>query len=207
VNFKAKRLGREPAPPPCPLWFPQIKGLSGLRDHDKQWITQRVKKIAGSEDVTAEPEGHGDFRVEYAPSSRAECRGCHRNIAKGDIRLGKLMWADHYAFHGLAPAWHHLKCFFKRNHKEDWGVHSYTNFHVRCLLVAFPQLQPAPAIVGCCLQGYTDLRPETISELMKHTGEDRHPPKQIRNPASKEALKVWCPVLRGAVKGLWWCGG
>nr|CAH7715522.1 unnamed protein product [Callosobruchus chinensis] len=52
------------------------------------------------------------YRVEYAKSSRASCRGCKGGIDQGDLRLAVMIQSRH--FDGKTPNWYHFKCFFEK---------------------------------------------------------------------------------------------
>ena len=52
------------------------------------------------------------FRIEYAKSNRAGCKGCQQKIEKNELRLGKLVRSPH--FDGYQPLWHHVPCYFKK---------------------------------------------------------------------------------------------
>lgn len=55
-----------------------------------------------------------DFGVEYAVSSRAECRGCENKIVKGEIRIKKTVYDTEVGMkYGGQPLWHHYECFAK----------------------------------------------------------------------------------------------
>ena len=47
--------------------------------------------------------------IESASSGRAKCRGCGRNIAKGELRLGERL-PNPFADDSLMTLWYHLKC-------------------------------------------------------------------------------------------------
>lgn len=50
------------------------------------------------------------FKVEYAKSGRASCRGCKQNIAKDVLRLAAMVQSP--MFDGKVPHWYHQMCFF-----------------------------------------------------------------------------------------------
>lgn len=55
-----------------------------------------------------------DFGVEYAVSSRAECRGCEIKISKGEIRVKKVLYDTEIGMkYGGQASWHHYECFAK----------------------------------------------------------------------------------------------
>lgn len=59
-------------------------------------------------------KGSGDFRVEYAKSSRSTCIGCQEKIVKGETRIAKKDYETEEArrFGGM-DRWHHVECFAK----------------------------------------------------------------------------------------------
>lgn len=50
------------------------------------------------------------YRIEYAKSGRASCRGCKGNIAKETLRLAVMVQSP--MFDGKVPHWYHQMCFF-----------------------------------------------------------------------------------------------
>lgn len=56
----------------------------------------------------------GDFRVEYAKSSKSTCKGCDEKIVKNETRISKKDYesAEARRFGGL-DRWHHVECFVK----------------------------------------------------------------------------------------------
>mmetsp|Transcript_14797 Transcript_14797/g.33658 ORF Transcript_14797/g.33658 Transcript_14797/m.33658 type:complete len:967 (+) Transcript_14797:52-2952(+) len=53
----------------------------------------------------------GEFKSEYAKSSRSKCRRCNEAIMEGQLRLGKQVPSD--KFDGMMTTWHHAKCFLE----------------------------------------------------------------------------------------------
>ncbi|KAK4317648.1 hypothetical protein Pmani_011270 [Petrolisthes manimaculis] len=58
-----------------------------------------------------EEEQH-PYRVEYAKSSRASCRGCKQKIEKECLRLAVMVQSP--MFDGKVPNWYHQMCFFSK---------------------------------------------------------------------------------------------
>lgn len=59
-----------------------------------------------------------DFGVEYAASSRAECRGCEIKISKGEVRIKKTLFDTEIGMKfGGQASWHHYECFAKVQQK------------------------------------------------------------------------------------------
>lgn len=55
-----------------------------------------------------------DFGIEYAVSSRAECRGCQIKIAKGEVRIKKVVYDTEVGMkYGGQATWYHYECFAK----------------------------------------------------------------------------------------------
>lgn len=52
------------------------------------------------------------FKVEYAKSGRAMCRGCKKNIGNGTVRIARMVQSPF--FDGLMPLWHHKRCLLKK---------------------------------------------------------------------------------------------
>eukprot|EP00118_Oscarella_pearsei_P026283 m.309715 g.309715 ORF g.309715 m.309715 type:complete len:959 (+) comp47446_c0_seq1:38-2914(+) len=57
------------------------------------------------------------FKVEYAKSSRASCRGCSSIMSKDCLRIGKMVQSPH--FDGRIPQWYHFHCFFGRSRPKS----------------------------------------------------------------------------------------
>ena len=53
------------------------------------------------------------FRVEYAKSGRAGCKGCKDTIAKDSLRMAIMIQSPF--FDGMQPNWFHYSCFWKRS--------------------------------------------------------------------------------------------
>lgn len=60
-----------------------------------------------------------DYRVEYAKSNRASCKGCKSKIDKDVLRLARMVQSRHHD--GRDPLWYHFECFFPKQAK---GVRS-----------------------------------------------------------------------------------
>lgn len=55
-----------------------------------------------------------DFKIEYAKSNRATCRGCELLIMKGEIRISKKDFESEIGRkYGGQDMWHHVECFNK----------------------------------------------------------------------------------------------
>ena len=67
------------------------------------------------------------FKIEYAKSGRAGCKGCGEKIAEQCLRLGKMIPSPH--FDGFVPQWHHVKCWFgKKNSTIPDGIADIEGF-------------------------------------------------------------------------------
>ena len=56
------------------------------------------------------------FKIEYAKSGRAGCKGCGEKILQDGLRLGKMVPSPH--FDGFVPLWHHVPCYFRKKKCE-----------------------------------------------------------------------------------------
>merc|ERR1740129_2741804 len=81
----------------------------------------------------------GDFRAEYAKSSKAGCKKCKEKIAEGALRIGKQVPSD--KFDGMITVWQHWTCFCSTG-----------------LLPRTTQL----------IQGFSTLRPEDQEKISKY---------------------------------------
>ncbi|KAG5315729.1 PARP polymerase, partial [Acromyrmex insinuator] len=98
-----------------------------IRNQDQDAIR---KKIEECRNVPSASKGRkrtkgsasGDFRVEYAKSSRATCIGCQEKIIKGETRIAKKDYESEEArkFGGL-DRWLHVECFVKL--RTDMGYY------------------------------------------------------------------------------------
>lgn len=92
-----------------------------------------------------------DFAIQYAKSSRSECKGCGEKIIKGDIRISKKDYESDEArrFGGL-DKWHHVECFVKlRNDLEFYdsagslfGLDSLSTEHQKEICDKIPKITP-----------------------------------------------------------------
>ncbi|KAL7019197.1 hypothetical protein ACKWTF_011043 [Chironomus riparius] len=57
------------------------------------------------------------FKVEYAKSGRASCRGCKSSIGKDDLRLARMVQSYHHD--GKDPHWFHMNCFFAKHRPKS----------------------------------------------------------------------------------------
>ncbi|XP_077279950.1 poly-(ADP-ribose) polymerase isoform X2 [Temnothorax americanus] len=91
-----------------------------IRNEDQDTIRKNLEKsldappAAKGRKRTKGAGGSGDFRVEYAKSSKSTCRGCEQKIIKGETRISKKDYESEDArrFGGL-DRWHHVECFAK----------------------------------------------------------------------------------------------
>lgn len=75
---------------------------------------KKGKKRAADSDAKMTDVASKDFGVEYAASSRAECRGCQIKISKGEVRIKKVVFDTEVGMkYGGQPLWHHVECFAK----------------------------------------------------------------------------------------------
>ncbi|RZB77497.1 poly-(ADP-ribose) polymerase [Asbolus verrucosus] len=64
--------------------------------------------------VAAKKAALGDFKMEYAKSGRATCRGCEQKIMKEEVRISKKDFETEVGRkYGGQDMWHHLTCFAK----------------------------------------------------------------------------------------------
>jgi len=87
-----------------------IKGATDLRWDDQQKLKSW---IAGDSDNDNDDDNDTDegntFVVEYAKSGRSRCRGCGKNIAQKELRLGEQYIDEGRGYRGVN--WYHLNCF------------------------------------------------------------------------------------------------
>lgn len=110
-----------------------IDGFNLLRTEDQKRISDQVSKHASAVAQPSTSNGgkkgkkrpaddnakmtavaSKDFGIEYAVSSRAECRGCEIKIPKGEIRIKKVVYDTEIGMKfGGQATWHHYECFAK----------------------------------------------------------------------------------------------
>jgi len=78
----------------------ELKGLSSLRWEDQEKIK---KSAAPGADDEQEEEDHDDepdaeWSTEYAKSGKSTCKGCYKNIANKELRIGKLTTDNNYGY-------------------------------------------------------------------------------------------------------------
>ncbi|KAL6267071.1 hypothetical protein P5V15_000147 [Pogonomyrmex californicus] len=117
--------------------------------------------------------GDGDFKVEYAKSSKSTCKGCEEKIIKGEVRISKKDYeSDDARRFGGFDRWHHVECFVKL--RMDLGYYGS----------------------GDQLLGFKDLSKEDQANiknsLRKMTqGDIPPPPKKIKDePEDTEEIKL-----------------
>ena len=176
-----------------------MDGGRSLRPDDQTKLSAKIKGEAGSLPATVGPAPTGQFVAEYAKSGRSTCRACDAQIEQGQVRLGKMERVDSDHFHGalgrarardrvagtlrhcvrpvflavagIAPVWFHKDCFFMKSNAEGWNVSSYM-----------------------FLQGYKDLRAETLKELAVLTGEDASAAAASKKGAAAAAAPAPAPA-------------
>ena len=99
------------APSQVPFTLADVAGFDKLRWPDQEALRAKVASFGGSGSLL-----NGEtYRVEVAPSSRAQCRGCATKVLKGEVRIGKeVEAAADSVWKGRAMAWHHPPCFALR---------------------------------------------------------------------------------------------
>ncbi|ESN96355.1 hypothetical protein HELRODRAFT_95414 [Helobdella robusta] len=98
-----------------------IHGFKKIRWDDQEKIKKSIEAVKGgkksakgssSSGGKAEDIFYGDYKVEYAKSSRSTCRSCHCYIDKDELRVSKKDYTSEKALmYGPQDEWHHLKCF------------------------------------------------------------------------------------------------
>ncbi|KAF4673128.1 poly ADP-ribose polymerase [Perkinsus chesapeaki] len=94
-----------------------IYGFSSLKFSDQEEIESHLNNHgpSGRSSSSSSSSAATGLRVEYAKSSRSECRGCYNRIERGEVRLGidgvKEISAG---FNIEATDWHHVRCFLNR---------------------------------------------------------------------------------------------
>ncbi|XP_011882597.1 PREDICTED: poly [ADP-ribose] polymerase isoform X2 [Vollenhovia emeryi] len=90
-----------------------------IRNADQDAIRKNLEKArdappAKGRKRTKGGGGSGDFKVEYAKSSRSTCKGCEEKIVKGETRISKKDYESEEArrFGGM-DRWYHVECFAK----------------------------------------------------------------------------------------------
>ncbi|XP_014252361.1 poly [ADP-ribose] polymerase [Cimex lectularius] len=124
-----------------------------------------------------------DFKVEYAKSSRAMCRGCDLKLSKGEVRISKKDFESENArMYGGQDRWHHVECFVKlRTNLEFYesgallpGLNELKAEDQKTVKDALPKIDP-PATVKDETDGPP---PEKKKKESNSTGENEEMKKQ-----------------------------
>ncbi|KYN13833.1 PREDICTED: poly [ADP-ribose] polymerase [Trachymyrmex cornetzi] len=98
-----------------------------IRNQDQDAIQKKIEECRNAPSVSkgrkrTKGGASGDFRVEYAKSSRSTCIGCQEKIIKGETRIAKKDYESEDArkFGGL-DRWLHVECFVKL--RADMGYY------------------------------------------------------------------------------------
>ncbi|EFN84955.1 poly [ADP-ribose] polymerase [Harpegnathos saltator] len=93
-----------------------------IRDKDQEVLKKRLEEALkappvsgkGRKRANATKSGSGDFKVEYAKSSRSTCKGCEEKIIKEEVRISKKDYeTDEAKKYGGIDRWYHVECFAK----------------------------------------------------------------------------------------------
>ncbi|XP_014489527.1 PREDICTED: poly [ADP-ribose] polymerase [Dinoponera quadriceps] len=94
--------------------FDQIRNEDQTKIKEKLEEALKAPPASGKGKKRANPakSGGGEFRVEYAKSGRASCKGCEEKIVKDEVRISKKDFesAEARKFGGL-DRWFHVECF------------------------------------------------------------------------------------------------
>ncbi|XP_057662049.1 poly [ADP-ribose] polymerase [Diorhabda carinulata] len=109
-----------------PKTIDDIEHFEALRVEDQDKIKEKVTlseviiipdkkgKKRGNDGgaSTLKKEAMKDFRIEYAKSGRAGCRGCEQKILKDELRISKKDFETEVGRkYGGQDMWHHVSCF------------------------------------------------------------------------------------------------
>jgi len=100
-------------PPPAEE-APQATGRAAGKAKAKAQAASAAASSSSACELEAAAQVHfedGEFKAEYAKSSKSKCRRCNENIMEGQMRLGKQVPSD--KFDGMVTTWHHAKCFLE----------------------------------------------------------------------------------------------
>eukprot|EP00040_Diaphanoeca_grandis_P043927 m.10767 g.10767 ORF g.10767 m.10767 type:complete len:1051 (-) comp8472_c0_seq1:19-3171(-) len=94
----------------------QFEGFGDLKWDDQEKFRKKFEDGGGvktnAEKVAARPLGCPVLQMEYAKSSRSECRNCKEVITKDELRVAALFPpSDDTKFRADVPHWCHRKCF------------------------------------------------------------------------------------------------
>ncbi|XP_064601493.1 LOW QUALITY PROTEIN: poly [ADP-ribose] polymerase 1-like [Liolophura sinensis] len=104
----------------------EIHGFDSLRWEDQQKIKEKIEGSGGGGgggDDGAGAAQQGDFKAEYAKSSRSTCRGCEEKIDKDVVRVSKKDFSSERAkMYGPQDLWYHLACFAENRDELGFGT-------------------------------------------------------------------------------------
>ncbi|KAJ8919846.1 hypothetical protein NQ315_006375 [Exocentrus adspersus] len=88
----------------------KIKGHVGVAS--VAIVPDKKGKKRGAGDAALKKAALKDFKIEYAKSGRAICRGCEQKILKDEIRISKKDFDTEVGMkYGGQDMWHHVTCF------------------------------------------------------------------------------------------------
>lgn len=107
----------------------EIGHFDEIRNEDQDKIRKKLEESRNAPPAKGKKRtkggsggGSGDFRVEYAKSSRSTCIGCQEKIIKGETRISKKDYETEEARrYGGLDRWHHVECFAKL--RADMGYY------------------------------------------------------------------------------------
>lgn len=105
----------------------QFQGYGDLKPADQERIKGKIGTgvdggAGGAKSSTVTlPIGCPELIIEYAKSSRSECRNCLESIQKGEIRCGAMRPSDSGKVSFDVPHWCHRKCFVEIIQTDDYA--------------------------------------------------------------------------------------
>lgn len=117
----------------------------------------------GKKRAKADGKDSGDFKVEYAKSSRSTCKGCDEKIMKGEMRISKKDYESKEAMrYGGLDRWHHVECFVKlradleyyENGAELLGIKELSKEDQETIKSVLPKMSAGKKNIYVCARAY-----------------------------------------------------
>ncbi|CAJ1063237.1 DNA ligase 3 [Xyrichtys novacula] len=105
-------------PPLCTLYvfdFSKDRHRISVVSHRKRFFQNTVPRLTPHQRFSSEPDmSEQRFIVEYAKRGTAGCKKCKDKIAKGIVRIGKIVPNPFSESAGEMKEWYHVKCIFEK---------------------------------------------------------------------------------------------
>ncbi|XP_046754057.1 poly [ADP-ribose] polymerase [Diprion similis] len=163
-----------------------IANFDGIRWEDQEVVAKELENVSNTAPTRGKKRSDAplsgalkDFKVEYAKSNRAMCRGCEETIIKNEVRISKKDYESENArAYGGQDRWYHVQCFSK----------------LRKELQFFETGKKLPGFEGLNKEDQ-----ETLKKSLTKIKEDAPPTKKLKSepsdPEEEEELKLQNQII------------